>query len=240
MLKLSLSDIRISRTVPVVAGVLNLEEGVGLNVIMQNGVAAVQAGVGSANTEVFGGFAISERTFPALFPQLQTTKVALLTGTTYGITLTRAPVGSFRVFYTATNVALTLGSSTPSAGEYYLTGTTLSVNSADLAKNVTVQYQYTPTIQDLLALGGDNTPTTLSSMVATAGETGVIEAGTVATSVFDAAVDWTVWTPTIGLKVKAGGVVTIASGTGATITGGRVVRAPTAEEPFLVINFSLV
>ena len=246
MLNLTYSSIRVSRNRPVISSVTTLEEGTGLIASRVNGELQVGPSVGAANTEEFAGFALNERTAPALFPSVLLSQVVVLvTGTTYGVSLPRPVVGAVRVAYTTSGTALTLsgsgGTAAPNAGEYRITsGNIVEVNVADLAKKINITFKYSPTIQDILTLGGDNSPTTFLSIVQFTGNTGVIEEGVIFTSFFDVAIDWANWTPTVGLKLAANGVITSAAGTGATITRGRVVAAPTTDIPFLGVDFAIV
>jgi hypothetical protein len=240
MLDLAKSEIRVSRNRDVASGVTSLEEGVGLMAVRAGGILTVNRGAGAANTEEFAGVALHERQAPALMPIVIQSKVVLISTGLWGVVLSRAVVGTPRVTYVATGTALTVAGGAPAAGEYRIVGgTTVEVNSADLAKTIQITYTYTPTVADLMLLGGDNSPTTFASLPGIISVVGVIEQGLVYTSNFDPTINWDAWTPTIGLKVAANGIFTSAAGTGATVNG-RVVQAPNVDSPFLGIDFSVL
>lgn len=246
MLHLSKSDPRRTTSRPVAAGVGAIEEGIGLIAVREGGIMKVKPGVGAANTEEFAGFAINERTAPANFPLVRENQsVVLLETGIWGIRIPKAVVGTPRITYSATNVALTEYTadldSVLEAGEYKLATLTngdysIQVVEADLGKKLNVIYSYAPTVADLMMLGGDNSPVTFSTITGIVGETGVFEEGVVYTSNYDVIVDWANWTPAAPIKIGANGVVK-TSGNGATVPGGRVIEAPTADSPFLGISF---
>lgn len=215
-----------------------IEEGAGLLQTLENGEVVVKISDGTTNLD-FAGIAVSERTAPALYPVVtEPTTVVTLASGAKGIDLGRVPASVGRVTY-ADGTALTLGT-VPDAGEYKVVGTTIVVNTADLGKKLVVTYTFVPTVQDIIALGGDNTPTTVGSMVsALKGVTVVKSAEKLITSFYDTTVNWGAWVPATGLKVAANGIITIGSGTGVAIPGGKVVKAPTADDPFLGIAFSV-
>jgi hypothetical protein len=239
MLNLSLCGIRVSRNRDVASGVTSIEEGVGLIAVRVNGVPTVKPGVGSANTEEFAGVALNERTAPTLAPLVYRAKVVLVTSGQWGIVLNRNVVGTPRVIYTATGVALTAAGGAPTAGQYrVVTNNIIEVNTADLGKELEVTYTYAPTVADLYQLGGDNSPTTFATLPTLIGVTGVIEEGTVFTTNYDPSADWAGWTPASSIKVGANGVFQIG-GTGATVKG-RVISAPSVDIPFLGLDISVL
>ena len=243
MLKLSSCKIRVSDTFDIAAGVVSLEEGLGLIAVRENGKLKVKAGLGAADTEEFAGISLSERTAPTIFPLILTEAVVVLLETgKWGVRLPRPIVGTPQIRYAATNVALTLytadSDSLLEAGEYQPSSDYIQVVEADLGKKLNVIANYAPTIQDMHTLGGDNSPTTFAPMTSVLGATSAITSGTVYTSNYDVTIDWANWTPAVGLKVKANGVIGSGTGTGATIKG-RVVEAPTQEQPFLGFEFSV-
>ncbi len=233
----SLCQIRVSNPYGVAAGVTAVEEGRALIGVRENGTLKAKIAVGGANTEEFIGFALNERTAPSIFPLvLENEVVVLLEAGKWGVQLPKTLTGTPRVSYVSSGTALTVASGAPAAGEYRVVGSQIEVNTADLGKALRIVGNYVPNIADLMYLGGDNSPTTFSTITSLIDTTGVIEQGVVYTSNYDVTVDWASWTPATGLKAVANGVVS-TSGTGATIRG-RVVQAPTQDIPFLGIDFS--
>lgn len=215
-----------------------IEEGAALLQFLEANDVVVKISDGGTTLD-FAGIAVSERTAPALFPVVtDPLTVVALPGSVHGVDIGRIPAQVGRVTY-ADGTALTLGA-TSTPGNYAVSGSQILVNVADLAKRLVITYTFVPTIQDIIALGGDNTPTTVGSMVsALKGVTVVKAAEKLLTSFFDATVNWGAWVPGTGLKAAANGMITIGSGTGVTIPGGKVVHAPTADEPFLGIAFNV-
>ena len=242
MLKLSYCEIRVSRPRDVAAGVTTIEEGVGLMAVREQGITKVKPSTGAANTDEFAGFAMNERTAPSLFPMVFQGKVVLLSAGKWGFNLPKAPVGTPRVTYDATGAVIPVytadSDSVLEVDEYKITGTVFETTVDALGKLINVVYNFSPTFADLQVLGGDNSPTTFSTLASLIGITGVIESGLVYTSNFDPSIDWANWTPAIGLKSVANGVITTLAGTGAIIKG-RVMAAPSVDMPFLAIDFSV-
>lgn len=238
MLYNSLCQMRVTDPISVATGVTKIEEGRALIGVREGGTLKAKASVGAANTEEFIGFALNERTAPEIFPHvMENAVVILLEAGKWGVNLPKTPVGTPRVAYAATGAALTAAAGAPNAGEYRVTGSQIEVNSADLNKKLNIVFNYVPNIADLMYIGGDNSPTTFSTITSLIDKTGVIEQGVVYTSCYDVTIDWASWTPAIGLKATANGVVGVGAGTGATIRG-RVIQAPTQDIPYLGLDFS--
>lgn len=236
MLNLSFCKIRVSATRPLAVGQTSLDEGLALMAVRDSTGTLTVKPTSGTSTDEFAGFSMSERQLPTIFPQVFVGNVVLLSTGVYGVQLPRAIVGTPRVSYTSNNTGLTSNSGL-AAGQYFATATPgqVTVNAGDLGKSLTIIYNYSPTIQDMFYLGGDNSPTTFTTMAGVIGATGVIESGEVYTSYYDTSIDWLSWTPTVGLKGVANGIVTTAAGTGATIKG-RVVMTPNTDFPFLGID----
>lgn len=245
MLLLSKSDIVKSRTRPLAAGVFTMPEGAGLISVREGGLLKVKVAAGAADSEVFAGFALNERAAPSLFPAvIENATVVLVAAGKWGVVINRPVVGTARVSYASSGTALTLDAgSTFDGGEYKVSTlpdgrTFIEVVEADLGKKLNIVYTYTPTIDDLMFIGGDNSPVTFSNITSIIQETGVIEGGTVYTSDFDPTVDWAGLAASTAIKLGANGIVKTA-GNGATIPNARIIEAPSADQPFLGIEFSL-
>lgn len=184
--------------------------------------------------EVFCGFAIAG-TSALPFPEPTYTRVeTFLVPATGAIVLSLTP------------------SSNADVGIYDLT-TKSAVTSATIAGNkisgltagdqVQVSYKYDLTVVQRRALFGDVQPG--GYVGDTVGQIGVVTRGTVYTSEFDHAIDWTQASSADGkhaLAVAANGQVTLVDTTATpapdnTLINGYVVSLPTQDIPFLGITF---
>lgn len=108
---------------------------------------------------------------------------------------------------------------------------TVQATNADLF----VVYKYSPTVESARWTYGDFIPG--NNAHNQFGRIGVVFNGLVVTDMFDPAVNWGAVTDASSgniLRGGANGVVTIG-GSGCVITGGKVVRIPTPDLPFLTI-----
>lgn len=221
-----------------------IEEGQALIYALEDGEAVVKISDGST-TAAFAGFGQSERNTPTLLARCDRFKVITLPNSAgVGFILPRPIVGTPLLKYNngaGTVIALS-ADNTPGAGEYYIdaTGMIVTFEAGDLNKYVQITWKFSPTAADIMAgVGGDNTPTTTGSLVSFYRATGVIkQADDLRISNFDPAVNWDAWTPSVGLKAAANGIVTSGSGTGVTIAG-RVVHAPDTDSEYLGLAFNV-
>ena len=98
---------------------------------------------------------------------------------------------------------------------------------------VKVVYRYALTNIQARAMMGDAQPGGPAGAIV--GQCGLAKRGVIYTSCFDTSVNWAAAT---AIKLAEGGFVTDQSGTGTALAGAYVVKVPTAEIPFLGIEFS--
>ena len=97
---------------------------------------------------------------------------------------------------------------------------------------MTVTYRYALSVTQAQALVGNTQPGGYAGLVVS--QVGIAKRGVIYTSEFDASKNWAAAT---GIKLAAGGQITDQTGTGAVVNG-YVVSVPTANVPFLGIEFS--
>lgn len=212
---------------PVAAGYTVTAEGAMMVADYTGGVFGVRQSITPSTTERFVGISYDSQTPLTTLPVLN--EVTVASGTA---TILYTPVaGTIRVSYKATNAALTVAAGAPAAGEYSITGTTITVNAADNGKVLVVTYEYTPTVVQSIALQGNTLPGGPAGQYL--GQVGLITAGEVYTSKWDTTVDWSGATPLIP-RVGANGNVTLG-GTG-FIINGYVSALPSATSPWIGIT----
>lgn len=115
-----------------------------------------------------------------------------------------------------------------------VTGKTIAAATAMTAgMKVKVVYRYALTNIQARAMMGDAQPGGPAGAIV--GQCGLAKRGVIYTSCFDTSVNWAAATV---IKLAKGGFVTDQSGTGTALAGAYVVKVPTAEIPFLGIEFS--
>ena len=207
---------------PIASGVSDIREGQALVAVYDtNGKVTARPSTGVANEE-FLGFAISTFTSVTRRPRRETVQ----TGTSGSVELSRTPIlGSFNVETSGTNAATTVASGSK----------TLTVHSSDNNKDLTVVYEYAPSVTEVLTAQGDLEPGTHVTQVQKS--TGCVDQGLVFTDYWDTNDDWTI---TSNVSLGASGYLTTAT-TGTSIAGaapegglsGIVTRFPIGESLFL-------
>lgn len=243
MLDLTLSKFQIDAEYPVSDTASTIEEGAFLTGVMEDGKFKVAPCAGAAG-EVFAGIAWGYFTSPTTAPMTETGKVD---SSAYTFVMSQLPTAAtaVRVYkgvvdpITGTVTAgspITVSAATtaPASGTVNIAGNTLTFNADMAGQPVLITYRYALTAQQAASYVGDGITQTLGADVS--GTIGVIERGRIFTSNFDTSVDWTAASPKITLA--AGGFITIG-GTGTAING-RIYALPTAESPFLGIQFDSV
>lgn len=184
--------------------------------------AGVFPSTGADDTEIFVGFAIA-RTSAAVFPESITNKVeSFVVPSTGGVSLQFAPIaGQVFVFDT-----------TAGAPDTSFTVTGKNVTGLTPGNEVSITYKYTLTVVQAQALFGNQQPGGYAGDYVD--QIGIVQAGTIYTSEFDASVNWNAVT---AIKLAANGQLTDETGTGTAING-YVVAIPSELTPFLGIEFS--
>jgi hypothetical protein len=240
MLSEAFSKFQITAEYPISVTAGTFEEGNFLEGILENGVFVVRPSTGTSGP-VFAGVAWGYFSTPATAPI-----VDLLTvdASAYTAVLSQVPTstGAIQVYLAVLNTAnneyepgtvFTQIGSAPLTTQYTISGNTLTFNSANGGVKVYALYRYNLTVQQAEALVGD-----VISIAAPAvtNSIGIIERGKIFTSCFDTSIDWTTNPATI--KLGASGNITVG-GSGATINA-RVYALPTADVPFLGVQFDTI
>lgn len=183
------SRMQLSKHWEVATGQFVTDEGVALTVVNDAGVAKVQPSTGSGSSEVFAGVSINYVTPPAILPYAGTLAAV---GTT--LTLPFTPVsGQVNLYDTTSSTQLAIGSAS-NAGEFSVSGNTVTLNAAQSGHTMRVVLAYTPTVQQAMNAYGEGFPG-MQSSIQLQGTIGCVTRGTIATTFFDAAATWTVGAP---------------------------------------------
>ncbi len=180
----------------------------------------------TGTSDIFVGFSIAG-TSAAPFVDAYASKVEDFVVPAGGaISLAFTPVSGQIMVYDNT-----AGAVVAITGGVTLVGKTIAGLTA--SNSVRVTYQYAQSVIQQRAQQGDVQPGGYAG--AYFGQVGLIKRGIIYTSNFDASKNYAVAT---GLKSTANGQITDQSGTGTTLIGAYVVAVPTAEVPFLGLEFS--
>lgn len=177
--------------------------------------------------EIFAGFAMNQL---CGIPVLEPYGIAVeefLVDSSAKVTVQFAPISnSVALINLETNAAIT---------SPIVTGKTIAAtdNKMTMGMKVKVVYRYALTNIQARAMMGDAQPGGPAGAIV--GQCGLAKRGVIYTSCFDTSVNWAAAT---AIKLAEGGFVTDQSGQGPTLAGAYVVKVPTAEIPFLGIEFS--
>lgn len=183
----------------------------------------ISPSTGVAN-EIFAGFAMNQL---CGIPVLEPYGIAVeefLVDSSAKVTVQFAPVSN--------SVALINLESGDKMAPPKVTGKTIEAEMTAGMK-VKVVYRYALTNIQARAMMGDAQPGGPAGAIV--GQCGLAKRGIIYTSCFDTSVNWAAAT---AIKLASGGFVTDQSGEGTALTGAYVVKVPTAEIPFLGIEFS--
>ncbi len=185
----------------------------------------ISPSTGAAN-EIFAGFAMNQL---CGIPVLEPYGIAVeefLVDSSAKVTVQFAPI---RASVALINLETDAAIASPT-----VTGKTIAAATAMTAgMKVKVVYRYALTNIQARAMMGDAQPGGPAGAIV--GQCGLAKRGIIYTSCFDTSVNWAAAT---AIKLASGGFVTDQSGIGTALTGAYVVKVPTAEIPFLGIEFS--
>ena len=177
-----------------------------------------------AENEIFAGFAMNQL---CGIPVLEPYGIAVeefLVDSSAKVTVQFAPISK--------SVALINLETDAAIASPTVTGKTIAATMTAGMK-VKVVYRYALTNIQARAMMGDAQPGGPAGAIV--GQCGLAKRGIIYTSCFDTSVNWAAAT---AIKLASGGFVTDQSGEGIALTGAYVVKVPTAEIPFLGIEFS--
>ena len=183
----------------------------------------ISPSTGAAN-EIFAGFAMNQL---CGIPVLEPYGIAVeefLVDSSAKVTVQFAPISN--------SVALINLETDAAIASPTVTGKTIAT-AMTAGMKVKVVYRYALTNIQARAMMGDAQPGGPAGAIV--GQCGLAKRGVIYTSCFDTSVNWAAAT---AIKLAEGGFVTDQSGTGTALTGAYVVKVPTAEIPFLGIEFS--
>jgi len=208
-----------------------IEEGMALCAVMENGFSCATILSSPGSSDIFLGFAYNYYTRPTQLIAVETFTVPASPGP-YTITLSNTPLNPTTgvLVKDASNNVFPYDS-TPDGTDYNISGTTLTFNAADAGKVVTVTYAYSPSAAQIQYAFGDAFANASASAVT--GTIGLIRRGLIYTTNFDPVQDY-LTNPT--LRVQANGMVGV--GGSGPLVNGYVYEVPSADNPYLGINFS--
>lgn len=204
----------------------------GAPLVVDNSVDnGVKVSVGGAS-EIWSGVSISQQNTitQSAFVDLLTasTGATPTTNTTYPLAASTAVY----VYDTTSSSALAIVTSAPASGQVEVAAgsTLLTFNTAQAGHNVTVYYRYNTTAAQSQGLQGTILPGGDSGAILNV--VGVLIAGDIYTDQWDASVSWAA--NPVAVKLSAAGLFTVG-GSGITVPG-RVIHAPTSDDPFLGLS----
>ena len=176
--------------------------------------------------EIFAGFATRQLCGAPLLEPYANAVEHFVVGSSANVILQFAPLSADAVcVFDITNNKVLTGAT--------VSGKTVSATGLTAGIEVKVTYKYALTNIQARALMGDAQPGGPAGLIVA--QCGLAKRGLIFTSCFDASVNWSAAT---AIKLDAGGIVTDQTGSGTALPGAYVVQAPTAEVPFLGIEFS--
>ena len=192
---------------------------------LENGTRVVGPCAGAAG-EVLAGFSFAQTSAAVVLPSDAIRVESLVTDAAGKITLQKTPLtGQVSVVNAVTGAAIAVDSVTAKSVD-------LLIANADLS--VVATYRTALTVKEAVSLVGNQQPGGYSGSIY--GQTGVAQQGTIYTDRIDASVNWAAVT---GIKMAAGGVLTSQAGAGVAINA-KVVSVPTADYPFLGLQFDTI
>lgn len=193
---------------------------------LENGVRVVSPCAGAAG-EVLAGFSFAQTSAAIVLPSDAIRVESLVADADGKVVLAKAPLtGQASVVNALTGAVIAVNATV---------GTELDLTAlaaADLA--VVVTYRTALTVKEAVSLVGNQQPGGYSGSIY--GQTGVAQQGTIYTDRIDSSVNWAAAT---GIKLAAGGVLTNQAGAGVAINA-KVVSVPTADYPFLGLQFDTI
>lgn len=210
---------------PVETGAVIPDEGVCLVFVKEGERTVVRPSTGAAG-EKFAGLSMSRNAPPLFIPFVLESVVD-----SDVIELPRTPMAG-QILVRVNGAALTInaGSSAPAeATAVNVDDRNIYFHASHVGADLFVQMMYEPTVSEARRLNGDAPVGGLSS--SSQGIIGVVTRGDVATSYFDASVDWA---GALSANLGPDGTLTVG-GTGAD-AGITVIQAPTAANPTLVVS----
>lgn len=209
----------------------NIVEGSPLVLKIEDGLGKVGLPTGAA-TDQFVGVAFAGFVRPEYMVEAESIRVD---AEKLKVALKHTVLGG-KLGATVDGVAATVATSGDAAAGkviYSSAENTVTFAADDAGKVFVLIYNYEPTVSEARAIAGDGYPGgfQLSQL---AGSIGVIHQGTVATSEFDVAADWTA-AASQPVKLNADGKFTLG-GNGAAIANARVLAIPGAKSEYLVLQ----
>lgn len=218
----------------IATGVTVPGEGVPLVRVLENGLEHVKPCTGAAG-EIFVGFSWMHNVLPIVATRVEAIKVPAA-GAAQEVYLKRNNLVATQISIMFGAAQFTEVGAAPAASEYIcddvLGKLTFNAGEADAGKTLYVTYKYTPTGMEIKTQYKAESLNTYPAFEFL-GSLGVITLGELYTDQFDASVDWSV-VPNNSITLGVG----VLSAGGAVSIGGHVTHVPSADNPFLGVQFS--
>lgn len=210
------------------------QEGTVMIAQMETGLGRVLPSAGSAG-EIFAGFAYNYSEVPTTRPMVEV--VTIPATSPYDVTLANTPLnpttdihvlfpnGSSGVYDTTPDATLDFHNSS---------GNVLTFHSSDAGLVVTVTYRYTLSVAQAAYEYGDGSQPFVRRPTGVLKKVGLITQGLVYTDMYHTGAAWDD-SAIVNIQTGAGGLL-VRGGSGAAVNG-RVVYLPTADFPYLGLEF---
>lgn len=204
----------------------------GAPLVVDNSVDnGVKVSVGGAS-EIWSGISISQQNTITQSGFVDTLTASSASPYTTNLTNPLAATTAIYVYDNTAGSAMTIVTAAPTTGQVEVAAgsTLLTFNSAQAGHSVTAYYRYNLTAAQSIGLQGTILPGGDSGAILNV--VGVLIAGDVYTDQWDASVAWT-GNP-VAVKLSTAGLFTVG-GSGISVPG-RVIHAPTSDDPFLGLS----
>lgn len=215
---------------PLATGETVDQEGLAMIQTLESGVEKCEVSNGAAS-EVFVGFSYGQRFTPVYKSHVENTAVPA--ASPYTLNLEKTPV-SGQLLVVADDSALTVVSGTPTTGQVkWVSGTTLTFNSAQAAATLKITYRYSPTALELTDELQSIDTIHASDYI---GQIGLIDKGDIMTDMFDSSVNWAAG-DTVYMK-SDGTLSNTQSASESSISNAIIFHLPTEDYPYLGVRLT--
>jgi hypothetical protein len=195
---------------------------------LENGQEHVKPAVGDAG-EIFVGFSWMHNVMPSVLSKVELVVVPKVAPFTFQLSRQNIISGQISgsnkgTFYEEGTVAAHIFDCEESTG-------ILTFDPSDAEKRIEMVYKYSPSVLEAKANYAD-ADININPAFAFLGSIGCILTGEIFTDQFDASVDWSAKRGEVYLGTG------LLTGSGATKLGAHVTHVPTADNPFLGVQFS--
>lgn len=226
-------DPRDVHEIKLASGTTTVTDGQGISSLVEGGETVGRVTTGSG--EKFHGVAQGRLKYPSTAIVTE-----LLTASSTTLTLTYTPASSTDLsIYANSGAGTKQAAGTPgsNANEYSISGKVVTLHSGQADTTLLVIYRRSITVTEAQALYGHGINVSPLEATEIANSVSVIRKGTVYTDQCDLSSDWRN-AHTGAVYCKANGLFTLASSSALALPYARIVAVPTADVPYLGLEFS--